>query len=265
MDMNPETTNKPYSADMAAYFNKLLRQDHRNRPEAPSQPSSENAPKVQSPPRTDSASPPDQVQTQTSEAPATKPTVAKPPKTKPKKRPRQSLGVRQAKTGRRRGQKPKNVRQTAMVVLIPILAVTLLVLIRKPNGSSAAVAAPSGLDMNKPSIETAPEIEIDWEVPQPYQPAERDPMRSVVLSIAVPDAPVPQKTAPAKLTVRGILYSEDRPAVIIGTHLLHTGDEISGARIVKINRDTVEFQADGRTWEQAVTSANTTDEELDKP
>lgn len=262
MDMNPETTNKPYGEDMAAYFNRLLRQDRRNRPEAPSQPSSENAPKVQSPPRTDSASPPGQVQPQ---SPATKPTVAKPPKTKPKKRPKQVLRISQARTRRKGAQKPKNVRQTAMIVLIPILAVTLLVLIRKPNGSSAAVTAPLGLDMNKPSIETTPEIEIDWEVPPPYQPAERDPMRSVVLSIAVPDAPVPQETTPAKLTVRGILYSEDRPAVIIGTHLLHTGDEISGARIVKINRDTVEFQADGRTWEQTVTSAKKTDEELDKP
>jgi len=54
------------------------------------------------------------------------------------------------------------------------------------------------------------------------------------------------------LMVTGILYSEDSPSAVVGNQLVHEGDKISGAIIVKINPESVEFEKDKIRWTQAV-------------
>lgn len=55
-----------------------------------------------------------------------------------------------------------------------------------------------------------------------------------------------------KLIVKGILYCKDNPCVVIGTKIVREGDEILGATIVKINKDSVEFEMNGRRWTEKV-------------
>jgi hypothetical protein len=77
---------------------------------------------------------------------------------------------------------------------------------------------------------------------------------------AVAPVTIPVKTEPEKVEttkpenpiVKGILYSADNPAAIIGTQIVHAGDKISGATVVKINKGSVEFEMDGKKWEQNV-------------
>ena len=54
------------------------------------------------------------------------------------------------------------------------------------------------------------------------------------------------------LKLTGIAYNRDRPSAVIGTAIVHEGDIISGATVVKISADGVTFEADGRTWMQKV-------------
>jgi hypothetical protein len=54
--------------------------------------------------------------------------------------------------------------------------------------------------------------------------------------------------APPGLII-AIAYS-DSPSVLIGKELLSEGDTIRGVKVVKINRDTVEFEKDGARWTQ---------------
>jgi len=70
-----------------------------------------------------------------------------------------------------------------------------------------------------------------------------------VLAAPEPRAPTGQRP---RLVVKGIVYSERNPSALIGTDIVHEGDTISGAQVVRIGRDSVEFSINGRTWRQGV-------------
>ena len=52
--------------------------------------------------------------------------------------------------------------------------------------------------------------------------------------------------------VAGILYSADKPSTIIDRKIVHEGDTIHGVTVVKIYKDKVEFEKNGKKWEQKV-------------
>lgn len=52
--------------------------------------------------------------------------------------------------------------------------------------------------------------------------------------------------------VKGILHNDSNPTVLIGTELIHEGDVISGAKVIKIHKDRVEFVKDKNSWTQYV-------------
>jgi hypothetical protein len=56
--------------------------------------------------------------------------------------------------------------------------------------------------------------------------------------------------SPRKVALKGILYSEDNPSVIIGSKIVKEGDIIDGVKVVKISKNTVEFEKDGEKWTQ---------------
>ena len=56
------------------------------------------------------------------------------------------------------------------------------------------------------------------------------------------------------LVVRGILFSRDNPSAVVGTEVVHEGDKVLGATIVRINKDSVEFEKNGERWSQRVES-----------
>jgi len=57
---------------------------------------------------------------------------------------------------------------------------------------------------------------------------------------------------PVKLKVRGIALSNDRPSAVIGTTIVHEGDAVLGATVVRIGRAGVEFEVNGESWTQKV-------------
>lgn len=143
-------------------------------------------------------------------------------------------------------------RQKIMMALIPALAIALLYLLKNP----LTVSTPATAQDTQP-VEVVPvqisDVEIAWEIPAPYQLSGRDPMRLP----APPVVPVEEPAvAPAQshldLVVTGILHSQDRPAAIVGTRLVHEGEQISGATVTRIEKDGVEFEMNGRTWKQVV-------------
>ena len=137
-------------------------------------------------------------------------------------------------------------RQKAMVVLMPVLFIVLvLVLIKVFSAPSRTIAEPA--EVKPANTVVASVYEIDWEIPAPYPATYRDPMQ-----------PGPTITAQTdtgrigRLTVRSIVYSEDNSSAVIGSRIVHEGEEVLGATVVKINRDSVEFEAGEKRWKQNV-------------
>jgi hypothetical protein len=58
--------------------------------------------------------------------------------------------------------------------------------------------------------------------------------------------------SPKGTALKGILYSEDNPSALIGETIVREGDIINGVKVVKINKDTVEFEKDGEKWTQGI-------------
>lgn len=59
-------------------------------------------------------------------------------------------------------------------------------------------------------------------------------------------------TTPSSGTVVGILYGKGKPCALINIELVHEGDIRNGVKIVRIDRNEVEFEKDGRRWTQRV-------------
>lgn len=53
----------------------------------------------------------------------------------------------------------------------------------------------------------------------------------------------------ADLKLRSIIYREDKPAAVINGDMLYVGDEIRGARVVRIERNSVTLERKGETNE----------------
>ena len=146
-----------------------------------------------------------------------------------------------------------NARQKIMMVMIPVLALALVFLLKNPLKSTSAAQTPSAA-ANPAAPLAAADIEIAWEIPAPYQPGGRDPMRLP----APPTAETVEESVPSpvqthvELAVTGILYSEDRPSAIVDTHLVREGQQVSGATVKKIDAGGVEFEMNGQTWRQTV-------------
>ena len=142
-------------------------------------------------------------------------------------------------------------RQKAMVVLMPVLFIVLvLVLIKVFSAPSPTIAEPG--EGNPADTVDASVYEIGWEIPAPYPTTYRDPMQPGSTVTAQTDTERIETGRIGRITVKSIVYSEDNPSAVIGSRIVHEGEEVLGATVVKINRDSVEFEAGEKRWKQNV-------------
>jgi len=168
-------------------------------------------------------------------------------------------------------------RQKAMAVLVPILFIILIVMLAKSLGilrpkparpvkpvQAAVVPVAGSVPVTDSVIDS--DTEIAWKMPEPYPTTLRDPMvppaemaaKMEVESQAKTVSQIGTQTTESAidkngiLLVKGILYSDDNPAAVVGTAIVHIGDKILDATVVKISKDSVEFEKDGKRWTQAL-------------
>jgi type II secretory pathway component PulC len=105
---------------------------------------------------------------------------------------------------------------------------------------------------NASSVVTADlNTKIDWEIPASYPTTLRDPMQLGPAATDQTQTETETRTF-VKLIVKGILYTEDNQSAVIGNHIVHEGEEIRGVTVVKISKDSVEFEMNGKRWTQKV-------------
>ncbi|UCD49035.1 MAG: general secretion pathway protein GspB [Phycisphaerales bacterium] len=152
-----------------------------------------------------------------------------------------------------KSRKPVCTRQRVMTLLVPVLAVTLVMLMRKPLRSPQPASA-DNLDWAFTIADDANAVQIDWEIPPLYQPSESDPMRLTAPTYVIEDDTLPRTEVRQHLTLRGVLYSEDNAAAMVGTQLMHEGDQIAGVIVREIEKNGVVFELNGERWKQMVSA-----------
>jgi len=152
--------------------------------------------------------------------------------------------------------KPKRgastAKQKAMVVMMPLLFIVLIFMLFRGGvfGTSAGHTEASTEDIATGSVTAGANTKIDWEIPAPYPTTLRDPMRLVPVEITQTEQTETEKTI--ELIVKSILYSEDNPSAVIGNSIVHEGDKIRDVSVIKISKDSVEFEMNGKRWTQKV-------------
>ena len=146
-------------------------------------------------------------------------------------------------------------KQKAMVIMIPVLAIIMIFVFRQVLSKAPRKTKATGTDDIPVVVANADSgHEIDWKIPEPIAVITKDPIK-------LPDESNTQNTDPNETTgkvttetiiVRDIVYSHDKPSAVIGSKIVYVGDIVNGATIIKINRDSIEFEKNGDRWEQNV-------------
>ncbi|GEM_PF-738913 len=137
---------------------------------------------------------------------------------------------------------PTTGRQRMMILISPVLVIILLlVVVNAVKKSPKKTAKPS----QKPVTAALSDNKIIWQIPQPIPARLRDPMVFGAVS-------TPGKQSTEGPVVKGIVFSEDSPSAVVGERIVTAGDTVAGAKIEKINRDSVEFSMGDKKWTQKV-------------
>ncbi|MFB0555363.1 MAG: hypothetical protein ACETWQ_18815 [Phycisphaerae bacterium] len=143
-------------------------------------------------------------------------------------------------------------KQKAMVVMMPLLFIVLIFMLFRGGvfGTSAGHTEASTEDTASGVGTAGANNKIDWEIPAQYPTTLRDPMQLV--PVEVPQAKQTETRKTIEIIVKSILYSEDNPSAVISGRILHEGEKIRNVSIIKISKDTVEFEMNGKRWTQKV-------------
>ncbi len=134
-------------------------------------------------------------------------------------------------------------RQKAMMVLVPVLFIIMIFVFTQVLSMPSHKVTESA--SFGPSKTTAGFTgEIDWQIPERYPTTLRDPMQFAPGNVA--------QYGTGELIVKGIVSSGDSSSAIIDNQIVREGEEILGATVVKINKDSVEFEKKGKSWKQRV-------------
>ncbi len=138
-------------------------------------------------------------------------------------------------------------RQKVQLAVLIGLSILLVFILFNPFKVSSRAVSPAGTDQKGMTPTTGTDnaiTKVNWPAPPDYPENITDPMDTASVR------PVePQSLRPI---VSGITYSDDKPQVIIGTQLVGEGEQINGTTVVKINKDSVEFEKDGEKWIQQI-------------
>ena len=61
---------------------------------------------------------------------------------------------------------------------------------------------------------------------------------------------VPEQPEAERGTIGAIVYNEENPTALINNKVVHEGDSIQGVKVVKIHRNEIEFDKNGKRWTQ---------------
>jgi hypothetical protein len=147
------------------------------------------------------------------------------------------------------GNSETDARNKKAIMMVGLLSVMLVVVLMgtgvfsnspsRPAASTVAAAAASS------------EARIDWTPPEPYPSNLRDPMQVGSVS-KVANGGDSASTTYGGFAVKSIVFSADNPTAVINGQIVKVGKTINGAIVTKINKDSVEFTANGKSWKQQV-------------
>lgn len=158
-----------------------------------------------------------------------------------------------------------SAKDKVMIMLIPILAIAMVFAFRNVFQNSPGKVSAAKKKDEKVVVVAKSGEDIDWKIPDPLPVMTRDPLQLPQDDDTKNQDETAGSTGSERETVkmasqirngivnvRTIVYSEDRASALIGDRIVYDGSKIDGVTIIKINRNSVEFECNGETWVQRV-------------
>ena len=134
-------------------------------------------------------------------------------------------------------------RQKKIAIFVPILSIIFIVMMAKTFNNSSKGTGKDKMFGPSKAIAGVDTKKSQWSIPDVYPKSLRDPMKIGSMGTG---------NASGGLIVKGIVYSHDNPAAVVGGQIVHEGDMISKVKVVKIHRDSVEFVVNGKRVKKKV-------------
>ena len=170
----------------------------------------------------------------------------------PQKKKSQStvmLKVKKAVCGSEKGKMdPRQKKMTIVVGVLSLLFVGVLVFSLGGLGQSKAKAAGKENTQQDSMVQAQQAKILQWQTPQPLPAQLRNPMSPHVSQSAQGF----NAAGDEQMVVKGIVFSQNNPSAIIGNKIVWEGEAINGVKIIKITKDSVEFEMDEERWTQQV-------------
>lgn len=134
---------------------------------------------------------------------------------------------------------PRQVKMTIVAVTLSIVLIYVFVSVfKQPAGEITSIPA----DTAAGEVFVPADLEINWVRPEVYPLTLADPMQPRSFG----------SHSSGELIVTGIVFSDQSMAIIAG-EMISQGEEIFGVTVVKINKDSVEFEnKDGERFTRKV-------------
>jgi len=135
-------------------------------------------------------------------------------------------------------------KHITMVTLMPVLILVAIFVFGRPFLGSGGKGNKQQKELFSPASAVAKK-DIEWLKPAPYPDDLRDPMKECTIQTTA-------LVGRGDIVVRGIVWTEDNPAAVIGTEIIYRGETFEGARVINITKESVEFERDGERWTQKI-------------
>jgi len=155
-----------------------------------------------------------------------------------------------------------DTRRKVMFVLTPLLFIIMIIVVTNaftPKSTKRLIRNRlTGTTTTRTDIKQSSD-QIKWQSPPPYPEVIRDPM-------VIPGyKPNPRKkispkgrgagflnkdgTVAINIEIKSIFhYGKDNRSIVVGDEILYEGDTVHGAKILKINKNSVEFERDDKKF-----------------
>jgi hypothetical protein len=149
------------------------------------------------------------------------------------------------------GNGEADARNRKSLAAVGLFSVGLLVALMWSGVFSSSPAGAGNTNSTVATAAASNEGRIDWTPPEPYPANFRDPMQVGSVSSSKTNGGG-SASGFGGFLVKSIVFSADNPTAVINGQIVKVGQTINGATVTKINKDSVEFTANGKSWKQQV-------------
>jgi hypothetical protein len=161
-----------------------------------------------------------------------------------------SKQIKKAVFGAHSSLDPRQKKAGVLVGILSVVFGVVLFVSLGGVGQTQAVAADATGGGQATQTQTAKKTAEEWKRPEPLPQDLRNATAPVVIHSGTEQAGQTAETG--ALTVKGIVFSKNKPSAIINNQILSEGQTFDGVTIIKITKETVEFEANEKRWTQMV-------------